>query len=60
MPGQPPEAVVADGVVLLAIPAVEMDVRSVEERLLREEHNLVAWVAAVNADLQAVDRLIWR
>jgi hypothetical protein len=58
VPGQPPEAALADGVVTLAIPAPEMDVPVVEQRLLKEERNLVAWVAAVNADLQAVERQV--
>lgn len=58
MPGQPPEAVIADGAVMLAIPAGGMDVSAVEQLLLEQERNLVAWVAAVNADLQAVERQV--
>ena len=59
MPGQPPEAVVAHGAVMFAIPAADMDVPVVEQRLLEQERSLVAWVAAVNADLQCSPRP-WR
>jgi hypothetical protein len=58
MPGQTPEAVVADGAVMFAIPAVGMETPVVEQRLLEQERNLVAWVALVNADLQAVERWV--
>jgi hypothetical protein len=58
MPGQPPEAAVADGAVMFAIPAGNMDVPVIEQRLLEQERNLVAWVGAVNADLQALERQV--
>jgi hypothetical protein len=45
-------------VVMLAIPAPTWDVPAVEQRLLKKEPNLMTWVAAVNADLRAMQRRV--
>ncbi len=55
-PGHPPEAVVTGSEVILTVPAVGMGALGVEEQLLGQERNLVAWVEALNSSLRAVQR----